>query len=170
MCIPFWQGLYPAVMYCWALARVNPSWWCCLRQSIGHVADVCQSSTSKPHEKHTFQLGKCLVVFENSGRRVCVVICNPPGGAIGAANMGNLGIDEKLCAGTCWPPRARVRFLHPSAPRPLPPRLPPRRPPRGCCIPAPGTFTVWTGGTWKACCCAGGGLNAIAAICCMMAV
>ena len=50
LCIAFVLGLYPAVMYCCAFSRVNPSWWFSLRLSAGHVADVCQFSTSNPHE------------------------------------------------------------------------------------------------------------------------
>ena len=107
LCIPFVQGLCPAVMYCWAFARVNPSWWVVFRQSAGHVAEVCQSATSNPHVKHTFQFGNCFVVFENSGRRAGVAIWIPPGGAIGDANMGNPGVIGKPGAGMGGPPRPR---------------------------------------------------------------
>jgi hypothetical protein len=67
LCIPFVQGSYPALIYCREFSRVNPSWWFILRQCVGHVLDVCPSSTSNPHVKHTFQFANSFTMFECGG-------------------------------------------------------------------------------------------------------
>jgi hypothetical protein len=67
LCIPFVHGSYPALIHCLEFSRVNPSWWFIFRQCAGHVLDVCPSSTSNPHEKHTFQFANFLTMFECGG-------------------------------------------------------------------------------------------------------
>ncbi len=56
LCMPRVHALHPAFNFCWAFARVKYTSWPGLRQSIWHVIESCPSSTSNPHEKHTFQL------------------------------------------------------------------------------------------------------------------
>ena len=51
LCCPLMDAACPAAMYCCTFCLLHPSWCPGFRQSCGHVADVCPSSTSNPHEK-----------------------------------------------------------------------------------------------------------------------
>ena len=72
LCFAFWLTKCPAVLYASAFSLVHPT-WCPTSPLNGHVALVCQCGTSKPHEKHMFQLLNLLY-------GVGVKSCFPAGG------------------------------------------------------------------------------------------
>jgi hypothetical protein len=67
LCIPLVHGVYPWLIHCCAFSHVNPTWWSVFCQCVGHVTDVCPSSTSNPHDPHTFQFACFFVTFDWKG-------------------------------------------------------------------------------------------------------
>ena len=115
--------------------RSKPSWWLARLQGAGHVFDICPSSTSNLHEKHTFQFLYCLKIFEYIGAALCVMFCcvnggtpplRPPPPLIGGRPPCLPRPTNFVNGVRALRPPMLAKFAQP--PLPLPPRLPPPRP------------------------------------------